>query len=395
MDKIFKESTNKERLPFIGIFLFVFAIFYTFKISFLLNINEYVVSGILTFTLLIFAINCPRYFQTDNQNAIFIFLFYFGALLATRGNLNSYIGITLLVIPFVFFVLLKDDYKLDVLNSFDTLLSITIAISLCAWILFLVGVQLPHNQFDWKSYSFDNYYLFLKLRDIFYAFPRFQYIFTEPGYFGCLCVIMIFLRKYNFKSWKSIVYFVALIMTFSLAGYALFFFGLIAFIFQQKTKKFKYVLVFIILVFTFYYLVSNNDNVMSSMFAYRLNFEDGSLSGYNPTSDSFDAWWDSYFLSHGNWLWGNNDIIERVLADDELIGVDLRAFTARFGLVPLIFYFGSMLYYYKKKKSKLGFFYFLLFVLFYYRGYTVMFYMGFPILFVAGISLFCKNTLNK
>lgn len=144
--------------------------------------------------------------------------------------------------------------------------------------------------------------------------------------------------------------------------------------------------IFVILILLFFYLIGpGQDNVFASMFAYRLNFDGGEMSGYNRTSLDFENWWNSYFLSKGNWFWGNNDELIRALGDDGLIGVDLRAFIARFGVIPLAFYFSSMIILYLHNKSKDGFFFLLLFCVFYYRGYTVMFYMGFPILYVLGI----------
>lgn len=80
------------------------------------------------------------------------------------------------------------------------------------------------------------------------------------------------------------------------------------------------------------------------------------MSGYNRTSLDFENWWNSYFLSKGNWFWGNNDELIRALGDDGLIGVDLRAFIARFGVIPLAFYFSSMIILYLHNKSKDVFF---------------------------------------
>ena len=149
----------------------------------------------------------------------------------------------------------------------------------------------------------------------------------------------------------------------------------------------KYLGIFAILVLTFYYLVFQaGDNVLSSMFEYRLQFEGGSMSDYNRTTSNFEDWWSNYFLHEGNFLWGNNDIINKVFGD-VMVGVDLRVYIARFGILPLIFYFGSMFAYYRAHKSTITFFYLLLFVIFYYRGYTVLFYMGFPMLYVLGTSV--------
>lgn len=383
------KSYTSQYIPIIGVILFIFAIFYTFKLSFLLNVNEYIVSAILSFGLFLFFASRSNLFRVDNVNSMTVLLFIVGALLATRGNINSYIGIILLIIPFVFVSFLKHRYMETILYYFDKVFSIAVSISLVAWILYLVGIPQPHYFFEWKSYSFENYYLFLKNQDLFsyYAFPRFQFVFTEPGYFGCLCVILIYLRQYNFRQWQTVLYFISLVLSFSLAGYFLFFFGLIPFMLKSERSKIKYLGIFAIIAVTFFYLVFQaGDNVLSSMFKYRLHPEGGSMVDYNRTTNDFEDWWRNYFLHEGNFLWGNNDIIDEQLGDDK-VGVDLRVYIARYGIVPLLFYFGSMIVYFRAHKSTLTFFYLLLFAIFYYRGYTVMFYMGFPMLYVLGTSV--------
>lgn len=386
--------TAPNYMPKIGVVLFVFAIFYTFKLSFFLDVNDYLISGILSFGLMLFYITNQSFFCLDKNSCKVVALFFIGTILGTRGNLNAYIGITLLIIPFFFLVFLKKRYKEIILRTFDKVFSIILLISLLAWCLHLIKVPLPHFSFQWKSYFFDNYYLFIRIADVisFYAFPRFQFIFTEPGYFACLCVFMIYLRGYNFKQWQTIVYLIALILTFSLSGYILFFLGLIPFFITKKQGKSKYIVIFSILIIAFFFLVmQEQDNVFSSMFAYRLKFENGTMSGYNRTTGGFEHWWTSYFLQDGNIWWGNNEIIERKFAGEDMIGVDLRVYIARFGIIPLIFYFGSMFTYYRANKTHLGFFFFILFAIFYYRGYTVMYYMGFPMLYIMGIQLLNKQ----
>ena len=397
LDEISLDETKLPKLPKFGLILFVFTIFNSLKFSFLLNVNEYLIFGFLSFALLIFLLSTQKYFSVTDKSRVFILLFFLGILTATRGNLNAYIALILRVLPLMFFVLLKDEYKLRVLYSFDKVLSIIIAISLIAWILMLVGVPLPHIPLRWNSYMFHNYFFFLKIHDIFSfsVFPRFQCIFYEPGYFGCLCVIMIYLRGYLFKNWQSIVYLIALVLTYSLAGYLLFFIGLLVYVLKNKKGRIGYIFVLISLALVFFKLLNSDDgNAIYSMFAYRLEFEDGEMSGYNRTTDVFETWWRTYFLKHGNWLFGDNELINRFAGHSD-VGVDLRVFIARFGIVPLLFYFGSMIYYYRCEKSNLGLYFLLLFVIYYYRGYTVMFFIGFQMLYIAGLCLFNKKTHNK
>lgn len=376
-----------------SIYICVFALLSTLKVSFLLNINQYLLALIVSVLLFCTYVTNKKMYKYDAVTISMFALFLASAIFSTRGNLNSYIGIILLIIPFFFICSLKSEYKLLLIKCLDKVLSITITFSLIAWCIYLLGFPLPHHFYSWGSYDFDDYYFFIKIQDIisYYSFPRFQYVFTEPGYFGCLCVIMIYLHEYDFKKWQTIIYVAALVLTFSLAGYILFFVGFIPFFLIKKKGKLKYALTFVVLCFLFYYLVMvNKDNVFASMFAYRLQFEDGAMVEYNRTSFDFENWWNSYYLMEGNLFFGNDTMLTNMF-HDELVGVDLRVFVARYGIVALILYLWSMIYYYSRNKSRLGFFYLLIFLIFYYRGYTVMFYMGFPMLYVLGISLLKEN----
>lgn len=386
---MFNSSNSLSLSKITGTFL-ILVFFTSLKTSFFLTFNEYLLAGLLGAGLF-FSVLITKYkIETWNAcSSIAAVLFTFSALLGQRGNVNAYIGIFILIFPLIMFWGFKDKYKLSFLKLLDTVLAITIFISLCTWILFLINVPLPHYSMDWNFYNFDNYFTFIYIPSTFYAFPRYQFLFTEPGYFGCLMVFMIFIRKYNFKQWQTIVYFVALILTYSMAGYLLFFVGLIPFIIANKRNRFKYLLALLLLLFVFLYLaLIDQDNVVSKMFAYRLQIENGQISGYNRNNTDFDYYWQNIFLSRGDILWGNNEEISLIYKDGDLFGVDLRAYICRFGIVPLIFYFGSLLLYFKRYTSKMGLWYLLLFIIFYYRGYTPMYYIGFSMLLVAGLVKF-------
>ena len=145
----------------------------------------------------------------------------------------------------------------------------------------------------------------------------------------------------------------------------------------------------VLLLGGFFYLNgSSEDNFVTQMFSYRLKYEDGRLAGYNRTSEAFENWFKDSFVKSGKWLFGANDEVEQLYSGtDEMVGVDLRTYIARYGVVPLFFYFGSMLVFYRKNRSKLGLWYFLLFAMFYYRGYTVMYYIGFPMIYYLGTQM--------
>lgn len=375
--------------PIVAFWLFVLLFLVSVRTSFFLELNEYFLIGLIS-VFLYFVCYTKSILQQNNQiNRTTFFLLLLAALFGQRGNLNSYIGICIIILPVLILLIVKDDYKMALLQRFNKVIAALVTISLLAFILHILGVSLPYRSYKWKSYSFDDFTVFLTIPSDFYALTRFQFVFTEPGYFGCFMVFMIFLNKYDFKKWEVWSFFFALIFTYSLAGYILFFLGLAPFVLYNSKSKFKYLFILVLLLVGFLYLDSSSeDNFVTKMFSYRLQLEDGKLTGYNRTSDTFDYWFENSFIDSGKWLFGNNEELERIFPEtDKMVGVDLRANIARYGIVQLFFYFGSMIFFYRKNKSKFGLWYFLLFALFYYRGYTVMYYIGFPILYYLGIQM--------
>lgn len=390
MSKIFSKIQLLQfpTVPKWSFVMFLMIFFVSLRTSFFLQINEYLLIG--AFSILLYFANTGKNIQSHNEQigTIAFILLIFAAFLGQRSNLNGYIGIFIMILPIYIVLTMHREYQMAFLQKFNSVIAVLVTISLLAFILHLIGLPLPYRSYEWKSYPFNDYNFFLIIPSLFYALERFQFVFTEPGYFGCLMVFLIFLNKYDFKKWEVWVFFLALIFTYSLAGYIFFFLGLAPFILHNSNSKFKYLFILVLLFGGFVYLNSSSEqNFVTEMFSYRLQMENGKLAGYNRTTDSFEIWFNNSFIPSGKWLFGANNEFERMFAGDELVGVDLRAYIARYGIIPLLFYFSSMIYFYRKHKTKYGLWYLLLFALFYYRGYTVLYYIGFPILYYWGIAM--------
>lgn len=382
-------NNNLRKIPFIVYVALCVFFLASVQISFLLFDNTVFLSLGLAIVFFLVCRFHPHIFILKYVSMKMSFLFFLAAILAQRGNINAYIECVFIIAPFLLFLFLKDVYKLDFIIRFNNLLATLVCVSLAFFILHLIGLPLPHYSISWKSYIFDNYYFFMIIPSTYYALERFQFIFTEPGYFACLMVFMIILNKYDFKKWQVNIYLVALIFTYSLAGYLFFVLGLLPFIFYKSKNKGLYLFILFILLGGFLILLnSESDNFVTSMFSSRLQFGEDRFSYYNRTSDHFEYWFQNFFIPSGDWLFGENEAINQIFSGEGLVGVDLRVYFARYGIFPIIFYFGSMLYYYSKKHSLFGLWYALIFIIFYFRGYTVMYYMGFPMLYIIGLLVF-------
>ena len=76
------------------------------------------------------------------------------------------------------------------------------------------------------SWGFSNS-LFLILPITSFPFPRFQSIFLEPGHLGMISSLMLYMIRYNMRSWQGIIIFLSSLLSMSLAAYMLLFLGMV------------------------------------------------------------------------------------------------------------------------------------------------------------------------
>lgn len=105
-------------------------------------------------------------------------------------------------------ILLPSEQKKELLRIVTLCLTIIIAISLVPWILYLLGVPLPHsgpilleNGFHWVT----NYYFFLSGEELNpLKFPRFRGMFIEAGQIATVCVFLYFANNKKLRLWQKI-----------------------------------------------------------------------------------------------------------------------------------------------------------------------------------------------
>ena len=262
------------------------------------------IGGILT----LFNVKTKQYKRNGN---VIWFVIYIFSLVFTQSN--NFIGwLFFFFIAFNLFVLFTFDNetKHNLYSFFHIGLAILVGVSLIGWGLYLVGVPLPHYSVGYGSdssmngyqYYFDNYYFFLLNQDtVFrYIIPRFSAVFLEPGYLGCLMSILLFSDRFQFGKGHRInfIFLVALIMSFSLAGWLL---ALFAFIMNRLSTQSGRVfwLLFIIVTISFganfFRDYKNGNNIVNESILMRLEYDkqDSSIAGYNRSSESLDYFFHS------------------------------------------------------------------------------------------------------
>lgn len=232
-------------------------------------------------------------------------------LFGTHGNVNGYVFNVINLFPFLSFLFLYDEYKYSVFALWRKAFWVVILFSLIAYLIALAGVNLPYFPDFYGDINKSSYYLmynyvfFVEAKSIYTGVvsDRFCSIFLEPGYLACLIVMLFFIDGFKFKERKSnYVLFIALLFTFSVAGYLLF----IVFYMIRVMKNSRYLLVSIVGLFTLIssiYLYgtfyNDGDNDINHRVLERLEYDEkrGTVEGYNRTTKEFDAYFDEFFFS--------------------------------------------------------------------------------------------------
>lgn len=220
----------------------------------------------------------------------------------------SLVNLISLILISSFFLLSSIDFKQKLLSSFDWFLKCLCCISLIGWVLYLVGIPLPHYYSNTSDfYTHDVYYLFVITNNsIWDIIPRFSGMFLEPGHIGSTACLLLYIHKFNFRIKSNYIYLFSILFSLSLAAYCLFFIGICMYYFLNGRHIMKYVLIlgFFAAIFVSIGLTYNSgDNIVNEKILSRLVFEDGQLSGDNRTSMLFDSYYDEW-LEKGDIVWG-------------------------------------------------------------------------------------------
>ena len=326
------------------------------------------------------------------------------------GNLNMYIFALMGVLPLTSIVLLKDEYLMDLLESFQKILYPLLALGAVFWILHLVGYDLPSTEVTFGTaldrkgnveaqYYFSNHYLYLVNNSALMrwnadipSFFRFSSIFIEPGYFAILLTFLLFINKFNMKDKRNIVYVVSLVLTLSLAGFIMSLFAYVANRLELSRKRVS-TLVSIGVFFTIAYLFFSNyndgNNAINEAIISRLEVdEEKGIAGNNRTSAALD----DQFAA----LWTSSDLLFGISARDQIeFGVGYKAFMMKNGLFGLVLFLWFITAVARRAGNYRSWILFTLFVLMFARGDGTMFYVAFILIYMAGVTLTKYNITQK
>lgn len=233
-----------------------------------------------------------NYFIHTPQRVYASFLLAIAAMYTMLGStITGYLAQFAMVFIPVQLIFLK---KKDQINLFEWL-SKWYAILLCAsftwWLLWLIGVPLPHTEAklawqhdDW-GFIQQNYFLFrhsiaLNPYRLTETFFRFNGFFLEPGHLGTITSIFLFVNKYDFRKWTNIVFIVIIVLSLSSAAYALTIIGYCFYRYTIDRWKAIFPIIFIvggILIVS--QILNNGDNVINEFIIGKFTREQGAIEG--------------------------------------------------------------------------------------------------------------------
>ncbi len=302
---------EKEKVAFcLFCMAMLLAFFASVRVWFFWSINE-------TFPILCVALLVPSMLISNSMEKpiysrkdFFLPSILLGILLIYQRILQTESIIAMvMVLPrlFVFFALfrLSSDYYESFATIIGKVFATIVGVSLFMFFLFHLGLSFPGRNVVYDdTYSFTNYYFFL-IRDwaeVDFTIPRFHSVFLEPGHMGTTIILFLSTQIGKWKRWYNVVLIVALVFSFSLAGYGL----MTILVFLHMWIKRKRILPKIIAIVCFIALLvggsfvyRGGDNMFNQLIVMRLQVKDSGddIEGNNRVSPRFQAEFDSFIQS--------------------------------------------------------------------------------------------------
>lgn len=260
------------------------------------------------------------------------------------------------------------EVRTSLLYCCDFTLKIIIGVSLVGWILFLLGVPLPHFYSETDAYyKHTVYYLFvLNGTPDEQLVPRFAGMFLEPGHLGTTSCFLLYLNKFNMKKIGNIILLASVIFSLSLAAYGLLVGGVMLYFLFNSKKGILYIIP-VIIVFVGIWIMSvtfhGGDNILYQKIFARLEFVDGEMTGSNRTTKVFDRMYDRFVQSDDVYLGMGRETYEKNTSTNLVNGcAGIKRYVYTRGIVGtmmMLLFLVSLLY---ANYSPLGLGFFILFV---------------------------------
>lgn len=262
-----------------------------------------------------------------------IVLFY--RCLTVNSGIIAYILCFFHIVIFLSLFRINTQYLSKLATLLCKVLAILVSISLGFFVLYLVGINLPHHAVEYQLYYYEKYPFFLlDDRNLFLILPRFHAFFLEPGHMGTMIVLLLATQKGQWKKWYNLLLIIALLLSFSLAAYGLLVITIILHMWIDRKHIFPKLVAgagILAAIVALSFVYKQGDNMLNQAIVMRLEVNEtgDGIQGNNRVTEWFEAEFDS-FLHSGDILFG------RDMPKDEFGNAGYRVYIYEHGLVGFI-----------------------------------------------------------
>lgn len=236
-------------------------------------------------------------------------------------------------------ILLLSEEKASLVKIFINFYAGVLLFSTIIYVLVILGMPIYSYQVSindpYYSWGFSNS-LFLILPITSFPFPRFQSIFLEPGHLGMISSLMLYMIRYNMRSWQGIIIFLSSLLSMSLAAYMLLFLGMVIYklSFGNLLKTITFLLM-ILMTCTMAYIFFPN-SYFSQAILLRLEYdEDKGFKGNNRISEDFEYYYNNKFYKTEHVLLGiGGDNISTISGEGG--NSSYKVFIVQYGILGLV-----------------------------------------------------------
>ena len=259
-------------------------------------------------------------------------------------------------------------------------------------------LKLSDNPYQPDSYLFKENYFFCTMYSL-KETVRFNGPFNEPGHLGMMSAFLLFADGYKFNKSSTWVILLALLMTLSLSGYVLAFFGFLFVKYNRGKLQLKFIILFL-LIFLFGYLFvtfyNGGDNIINERIVSRLEpDEERGIAGNNRVFGDIHLYYLDMFNDTRLVLFGYDRETIDWLASTGSRGTGMEMFMVANGVVgiflSLSFYFFCFLF--RKPKKAAALYFLFVFLLLLQRSYW--FWFSWIICYLYGFNTWNRNQNQK
>ena len=236
-------------------------------------------------------------------------------------------------------ILLLSEEKASLVKIFINFYAGVLLFSTIIYVLVILGMPIYSYQVSindpYYSWGFSNS-LFLILPITSFPFPRFQSIFLEPGHLGMISSLMLYMIRYNMRSWQGIIIFLSSLLSMSLAAYMLLFLGMVIYklSFGNLLRTITFLLMILMTCTMAYNFFPNS--YFSQAILLRLEYdEDKGFKGNNRISEDFEYYYNHKFYKTEHVLLGiGGDNISTISGEGG--NSSYKVFIVQYGILGLV-----------------------------------------------------------